>query len=591
MGSENGGREQRPSPDELLSRAMQETQGKLRIFLGAAPGVGKTYTMLEEAHAMRDGGLDVVVGIVETHGRRETQDLVEGLEIIPSREVVYRDKILREMDIDAILARHPAIVLVDELAHTNVPGSRHLKRYQDVEELLRAGIDVLTTINIQHIESLNDIVARITRIRVRETVPDSIIDRADEIEVVDVTPEQLIKRLNDGKVYVREQAQRALKHYFSPGNLTALRELALRRTAQRVDDQMLSYMRANAISGPWAAGERVMVCISEHPQAPQLVRYARRIADRTRAPWSVVYVETPRHLSLTEEQRNVIADTMRLAEQLGATTVMLPGKVIAEDVLDYARENNITQIVIGKSERPWWFELRHGSVVRDLLKEAGPISVHVMASGNEGQNAASEGTGRPVNVRPGQASFELGPYVAGAMLVVAATIFGRSLASIAPVSNVALIFSLAVLLSAIMHGLRPSLVTAFLAAAAYTFFFLKPLYTFTVANPSNFLSLVIFFLSAVIVSRVASQSRVPFEMAKRRAKETAELFAFSRKLVGISALDDLLWATAYQMASMLKVRVVLLLPEQGRLAVRAAYPPEDHLDAADFAAAEGGFFV
>ena len=286
VSTETSDRDQRPSPEALLQQASREGQGRLKIFLGAAPGVGKTFKMLSSAQTEREEGIDVVVGVVETHGRTETQELLEGLEVIPRRRIPYKDRTLEEMDLDAILARRPALVLVDELAHTNVEGSRHPKRYLDVEELLAAGIDVYTTLNIQHVESLNDVVAQITQIRVRETVPDGILDRADDIEVVDLSPDDLIERLREGKVYVAAEAERALRNYFKPGNLTALRELALRRTAQRVDEQMLTYMRAHAISGPWPAGDRVLVCVSEDPACPGLIRYAKRLADRFHAPWT-----------------------------------------------------------------------------------------------------------------------------------------------------------------------------------------------------------------------------------------------------------------------------------------------------------------
>src|SRR5690242_16259701 len=323
--------DQRPSPEALLAQAQREegATGKLKIFIGAAPGVGKTYKMLEEARAKRKDGVDVVVGIVETHGRAETEALLAGLEIIPRRRVAYRGRTLEEVDIDAVIARRPQLVLVDELAHTNAPGSRHPKRYLDVEELLANRIDVYTTVNVQHIESLNDVVARITRIRVRETVPDSIIDRADDIELIDITPEDLIQRLKEGKVYVPHQAERAVRHYFKPGNLTALRELALRRTAQRVDEQMLSYMRQHAIRGPWAAGERVLVCVSEDPASAALVRYAKRLADRLHAPWTALFIETPRYTRLSERERDRIADGLRLAESLGAEAITIPGGRIA----------------------------------------------------------------------------------------------------------------------------------------------------------------------------------------------------------------------------------------------------------------------
>src|ERR1700726_4519796 len=318
-------REGRPSPEALLAAAKQEGRGRLKIFLGAAPGVGKTYEMLLAAQARRRDGIDVVVGVVEAHGRRETETLLEGLEVIPRQQVEYKGHLLAQMDLDAILKRRPQLVLVDELAHTNAPGSRHPKRYLDVEEIIAAGIDVFATLNIQHVESLNDVVARITRIRVRETVPDSILDQADDIEVVDLSPEDLLKRLREGKVYVPQEAERGIRHYFSQGNLTALRELALRRTAQRVDEQLLSHMRAHAIAGPWAAGERVLVCVSEAPNTAGLIRYARRVADRLHAPWTAIYIDTRRSQQLTEVQRDRIADTLRLAEKLWAGGHQLPG--------------------------------------------------------------------------------------------------------------------------------------------------------------------------------------------------------------------------------------------------------------------------
>ena len=375
--------EHRPSPEALLEAARREEGrvGKLKIFVGAAPGVGKTYEMLQQARARKKDGYDVVIGIVETHGRRETEALLEGLEIIPRRRMEYKGQWFEEMDLDAIIARRPQIVLVDELAHTNVEGSRHPKRYLDVEELISRGIDVYTTVNIQHIESLNDVVAQITHVRVRETVPDAVFDRADAVELVDLTPDDLIQRLKEGKVYVPKQAERALEHFFSPANLTALRELALRRTAERVDEQLLTEMQAHAIHGPWAAGERILVCISEDPRCAGLVRYAKRLADRLHGLWVALYIEDRRALQLSDEERDRIADTLRLAEALGGEAITLPAsdRHIADDVIRYAQANNVTQIVIGKSARTRWFEILHGSVVHDLVRRSGNISVHVIA--------------------------------------------------------------------------------------------------------------------------------------------------------------------------------------------------------------------
>src|SRR6202048_4089998 len=373
--------EKSPSPDALLEAARRENDhaGRLKIFVGAAPGVGKTYEMLLSAHAKLKARVDVVVGVVETHGRAETEALLHGLEVLPRKRIVYKDQSIEEMDLDALIARHPRIALVDELAHPNAPGSRHPKRYLDVEELLSHGIDVCTAVNIQHIESLNDVVAQITHVRVRETVPDRVFDRADAIELIDLTPDDLIQRLKEGKVYVPKQAERALEHYFSPGNLTALRELALRRTAERVDEQLLTHMQANAIAGPWAAGERILVCISEDPRAVGLVRYAKRLADWLHAPFTALYVETRRSLQLTEVERDRIADTLRLAEALGGEALSVPGSMrsIADEMVGFAHANNVTQIVVGKSARSRWFEILHGSVVHELVRKSGNISVHV----------------------------------------------------------------------------------------------------------------------------------------------------------------------------------------------------------------------
>ena len=385
---------ERPSPDALLAMANRQDgrAGRLKIFLGAAPGVGKTYEMLQEARSRRKDGKDVVAAIVETHGRTETEALLEGLEILPRHRLKYKNRWLEEMDLDALLARRPGLALVDELAHTNAAGSRHPKRYLDVEELLGKGIDVYTTLNVQHIESLNDVIAQITGVRVRETVPDSILDRADAIELVDITPDDLVQRLKEGKVYVPEQAEKALEHFFAPTNLTALRELALRRTAERVDEQLLAEMQAHAISGPWPAGERLLVCVSEEPRAAGLVRFTKRLADRLHAAWTALYVESSRSLQLTEEERDRIADTLRLAQALGGEVVTIPGgdRRIADDVVAYAQANNITQLIVGKSSRSRWFELLHGSVVRDLLRACGNISVHVIAGEDTGREPAAK---------------------------------------------------------------------------------------------------------------------------------------------------------------------------------------------------------
>ncbi len=578
--------EHRPSPEALLEAARREESrvGKLRIFVGAAPGVGKTYEMLQQARARKKDGYDVVVGIVEAHGRRETEALLEGLEVVPRRRLEYKGQWLEEMDLDAIIARRPQIVLVDELAHTNVEGSRHPKRYLDVEELMGRGIDVYTTVNIQHIESLNDVVAQITHVRVRETVPDAVFDRADAVELVDLTPDDLIQRLKEGKVYVPRQAERALEHFFSPANLTALRELALRRTAERVDEQLLTEMQAHAIQGPWPAGERILVCISEDPRCAGLVRYSKRLADRLHGPWIALYVEGRRAVQLSEEERDRIADTLRLAESLGGEAVTLPAsdRGIADDVIRYAQANNVTQIVIGKSARTRWFEILHGSVVHDLVRRSGNISVHVIAGDTIAGEPIPKKSVRAAEVNE---TFNARPYVAALVAVALALGLGALIKTWIGVGNVDLVFLTAIVAVAVRYGLWPSLFAGLASALAYNFFFLPPIYTLTITDPNNVVAFGFFTLVAVIVSSVAARGRTLAMAAMDRARATESLYAFSRKLAGAGTLDDVLWATAYQTALMLKVRVVLLLPEGGTIAVRAGYPPEDILDEADIAAA------
>jgi two-component system sensor histidine kinase KdpD len=575
-------REGRPSADALLQDAQQASRGRLKIFVGAAPGVGKTYEMLTAAKARLRDGVDVVVGVVETHRRKETEALLDGLEVIPRQRVEYKGRELEEMDLDALLARRPHLALVDELAHTNAPGSRHPKRYMDVEELISIGIDVYTTLNVQHIESLNDVVARITRIRVRETVPDSIIDKADDIELIDLTPDDLIQRLKDGKVYVPHQAERAIRHYFSQGNLTALRELALRRTAQRVDEQMVRYMQAHAIPGPWAAGERVLACIGGDPSSIDVVRHAKRMADSLRAPWTAVHVETGRDLGMSEMARDRIAEALRLAERLGAETVTLPGQDVADTIADYVRANNFTQIVIVQPPRSRWIGLLYGSLAQELIHKAGGASVHVLGRSREpteqqGQRSLpTERTARGDDAKA---------YLGSLGLVAVALGVGLILHQTLGVGSIALVFLTAVLISAVAYGLWPALFACFISVLAYNFFFLPPLYTFTIADPENVVALFFFAITAVIASNLTARVRAQAITARQRARTTEELYQFSRKLAGAANLDDLLWATVHQIALMLKVRVVILLPDGEGVAVRAGFPPEDSLDAADVAAA------
>ena len=574
--------ETRPSPDALLKAAEKETRGKHKIFLGAAPGVGKTYEMLSAARRRKEEGIDVVVGVAETHGRAETEAQLAGLEVVPRRRVEYKGRTLEEMDLDAVLKRRPALVLVDELAHTNAEGSRHPKRYLDVEELLTAGIDVYSTVNVQHIESLNDVVARITRIRVRETVPDRVVDAADEVELVDLTPADLMARLREGKVYVREQAQRALRHYFSPGNLTALRELALRRTAERVDDQMLSYMREHAITGPWAAGERVVVCLDPNPGAANAVRAAKRTADGLDAELIALYVETDRHATLSEAEHTRLAETMRLAAQLGAEVVTVPGRSVVDEILAFARSRNATRVVVGKSQRSRWFELRHGSVVDQLVRSSSGLAVEVAPSGDARPIPSPTDWLFSVPLTPG-------PYLEGVLTAAVATGLGKLIDAHIVLPNISLLYVVPVLIAAARHGLVPSLWVSALSVLAYNFFFLPPLYEFTIRDPANVVALFLFMFVAIAASALAARTRSQTEAARREARTTAELYAFSRKIAGVIELYDLLWIVVTHLARLLGAEVVMLMPEaesgDGRLTPRAAFPPDSEFSDADLAAA------
>ncbi|WP_242126516.1 sensor histidine kinase KdpD [Sphingobium sp. Sx8-8] len=569
----------RRDPEAFLRAAAQEGRGRLKIFLGAAPGVGKTYEMLTGGMQRRKAGIDVVVGVVETHGRRETEALLHGHEVVPRRTVEHQGHVLSEMDIDAILARRPQLVLVDELAHTNAPGSRHPKRYQDIEELLDAGIDVFSTVNIQHVESLNDVVASFTRVRVRETVPDSVLENA-EIEVVDIPPDELIERLKEGKVYIPAEASRALNHFFSKSNLTALREMALRRAAQAVDAQMLDYVRAHALAGSFAAGERVLVAISELPSAQGLVRAAKRLADALKAPWTAVHIETQRSLHFSAEERAQLADTMALASRLGAVTATIPAPTVVEGLRLYATDARATQIVIGKASRSWWFELRHGSVVDRLVRGMGDVAIHVLPN---------DETAPP---RPATAALRAGPwgkptdYVWSTLMIALMTAIGRLAVQSIALGNIALLYLVPVMFAAASFGLRAGLFSGLLSSLAYNFFFLPPTGTLTVSNPENVISILVLLGVAIVTSQFAARVRAQADMAHRSARQNAALAGFSRQLNAAATQEELMQAICGEVSRLFDVRTVLLLPSSDGPQLRAAVPPEDRLEHIERAAAQ-----
>ncbi|HST37056.1 MAG TPA: sensor histidine kinase KdpD [Allosphingosinicella sp.] len=569
----------RPSPEALLREAAQEGRGRLKVFLGAAPGVGKTYEMLTEGNARRRGGLDVAIGIVETHGRAETEALLGELEIIPRLEIDYQGRILTEMDIDAVLARRPKLVLVDELAHSNAPGSRHPKRYQDVEELLAAGIDVYSTVNIQHLESLNDVVASFTKVRVRETVPDRVLENA-EIEVVDIPPDELIERLKEGKVYIPHEATRALGHFFSKSNLSALRELALRRAAQAVDTQMLDYLRAHALAGTWAGGERIVVAVSELGNAEELVRAAKRLADALRAPWTAVHIETPRDAQFSDDDRRRLAQTLQLASQLGAQVASVPAASPIEGLKRFSEEARATQLVIGKSARSRWFELRHGSVVDRLVRGTPGIAVHVLPS--------PEG---PAPKRPGARPMPKGSwgspsgYLVATALVAAITVLGVSIYTLGNITNIGLLFLIPVMIAATRYGLRTGLFTGALSSLAYNFFFIEPVHTFTIQDPQNIITVLVLLGVAIVTSQLAARVRAQAELAQRSAGQNSALAGFARMLTTTTDPNELGQTLCAEVNRLLGANTVLLLPGDDGLSLAAAVPPENRLEAIEQAAA------
>jgi len=568
----------RPDPEALLRQAEQESRGKLKVFLGAAPGVGKTYEMLTDGAARARAGVDVVIGVVETHGRAETEALIAGHEVIPRKQIDYQGRKLSEMDLDAILARKPQLVLVDELAHTNAPECRHPKRYQDVEELLAAGIDVYSTINVQHIESLNDVVASFTRVRVRETVPDRILESA-EIEVVDIPPDELIERLKDGKVYVPDEATRALAHFFSKSNLSALRELALRRAAQAVDAQMLEYVRAHALAGNWAGGERIVVAISELPGADGLVRVGKRIADTLRAPWTAVHIETPRTRTLGDDDKNRLAATLNLASQLGASVATVPAMNVLDGLTAFATEARATQLVVGKSVRSRWFEMRHGSVVDSLVRDTSGIAIHVLPMDEPVPTQQ-----RARKPRPGQWG-RRSDYLWAALMVAAVTGFGSGMSYIhTNLGNIALLYLLPVMVAASLFGLRAGLFAGIVSSLAYNFFFLPPTGTLTINNPENVVTVFVLLGVAFVTSQFAARTRAQADLAQSSARANAALAGFLGQLTKTTGEEELAQAVCGEIARIFDVRTVLLTDSPDGPQVRAANPAEDRLDTIERAA-------
>jgi len=549
-------RQSRPSPEQLLARVKAEeerqSQGNLTIFLGFAAGVGKTYAMLEAAHQQKDDA-DLVVAYVETHGRMETGRLLEGLEILPRKQIDYRGILIPEMDLDLVLARKPRLALVDELAHTNAPGSRHPKRYQDVEELLQAGIDVYTTLNIQHLESVRNTVAQITGVWVRETVPDSIVDRAAEIKLVDLPPDELILRLKEGKVYVPEMIAHAVRDFFRKGNLSALREIALRIAAEHVEKQTQAYMQLQAIQGPWAAAEHLLVCLDSGLLVNRVVRSARRLASQLNAEWSAVYVETPDNIRLSAARRERLAHAMQLAKRLGADVQELQGQSVADTIIDYAKTHNITKIVVGKPLRSRWQEMLRRSVSAQIIRKSSHFDIHVVS-----------GKGEPVEQEKESASktsINWRGYLISLGLVIVATLIAVLLQSFVHPANLIMIYLLCVVVAAIYFGFGPSILVCILGVLAYDFFVIPPVLTFAVEDVQYIFTFVVLLLVGIVVSYLTSRVRKQAEAARQRQIAISTLYSLSREMTSALNVEDTINTVVSYIKRTLGLDSVILLPD------------------------------
>jgi two-component system sensor histidine kinase KdpD len=589
----------RPDPDALLARVQREEakakRGKLKIFFGATAGVGKTYGMLEEARAQKRKGVDVVIGYVEPHGRAETEVLLEGLEQLPYLKVAYRGATLRDFDLDAALARKPALLLVDELAHSNPvegePAPRHAKRWQDVEELRDAGIDVYTTVNVQHIESLNDIVAGITGVRMQETVPDVVFETADEVELVDTPPDDLLDRLHAGKIYIPEQARHAIDNFFRKGNLIALRELALRTTADRVDAAMREYREGEGIHATWAAGERLLVAIGPYEDTERLIRAGKRMAAALHAEWIAVYVETPKLLRLSEVERDRRIAVLRLAESLGAEAVTLGGSSVGEELANYARTRNVTRILIGRPRRALWSRLFRPSTYGELLAKTEGIDLHVVGGAAETAALRSPFLARSrayLQAAPAGGEKTRWPGFAwSAAAVVACTLLSMAMTPAFELVNVAMVYLLAVVLIAFRFGRGPAVATSVLGVASFDFFFVPPQLSFAVSDVQYLFTFAIMLAVALIISSLAASVRLQANVAGHRERRTAQLYAMSRELAATRGQEAMARVAVRHVSEVFDSQVVVLLPDaNGRLQHPRGDSVSGSLHGTDLAVAE-----
>ena len=549
--------ERRPDPDVLLARVKDEEsrarRGRLKVFFGATAGVGKSYAMLEDARRRKGDGVDVVVGYVELHGRPETEALLEGLEVLPPMRLEHRGIVLTEFDLDAALARKPQLLIVDELAHSNHPGARHPKRWQDVDELLAAGIDVYTTVNVQHLESLHDVVAQITGVDVRETLPDRFFTGADEVELVDLPPDDLLQRLSEGKVYVADKARHAAQNFFRKGNLIALRQLALRATADRVDEAMREYRERHAISATWAANERILVCVGPDPLSMRLVRSAARMAGVLHAPWFAIYVETPKLVRLPQAARDRILQTLRLAGELGAETANLSGESVAGTLIDYARRNNVSRIIVGKPLRSRWRDRFEVSLVDELIRRSGTIDIYVI-SGEAGQES-------PAPPRIPQRSSRWPAYLKALGVVTVATLICWEMTGRFESTNVVMVYLLGTVLVAARFGRGPSVLAAVLSVCLFDFLFVPPRFSFAVSDTQYAITFVVMLTTALLISQLAARGKRQASVARQRERRAAELYALSRELARRRTIDELSKFLVRHVLASIEGEAVVLLPD------------------------------
>lgn len=567
--------EQRPNPETLLQRVQEEERqadrGKLKIYLGAAPGVGKTYMMLKDAISMRSQGLDVVVGVVESHGRQEVIALLKELEILPPQEVDYKNRKLSEFNIDGALKRNPGLILVDEMAHTNAPGLRHAKRWQDIKEILDRGIDVYTTLNVQHVESLNDIVSQIIHTRVKETIPDSMLEMASTIELVDLPPEDLLRRLQDGKVYFPQQAELAAENFFRQGNLTALRELALRVTAERVGAQVLLYRQGQGIKHIWPTREKILVCVSAGTQSTKLIRAARRMSTSLQAEWLAVHVDAPR-LQLSEQQRNSAIQNLRLAEQLGAQTKILTGFNVVNEIMNLAREQNITKLIVGKNARPRWKDIFFGNLADELVRHSGEIDVYII-TGPAVQSKKHEKETTTKNSIPWKA------YAISIGTVFLVTMIDLLLRPFFHESNLIMVYLLGVTLVSLFGKVGPSVLASILSVLAYAFLFMSPTLSLSFSNIQYLFTLLVMLLVTQVISHLTIRTRRQAEASTAAEHRTSTLHSLSRQLATTRGVDKLLNTAVNYISDVFNCEVLALLPEDGHLIIRARYKTETTLSA------------